>query len=162
MPDSTQRDALLLELATCLRERASGLFYIATADNRAISLSVLDGFITYCGGGRVHGRDAVALIATSDVASFSFNPSGDYPFRAHDEVVHEDVMAVLGPLLPESVDEEDAGPADSSTGQKANSVRMYRGRPVAAPEPKPDAPRESDQAPRKKPVRYYRGQRIED
>ena len=109
--------------------RHSGVFFITTDKNRAITLALTDGWITYFRGYRQHGQLAVEQLANATIVKYAFNEGGDYPFRSRDEVVHQAVLDVLEPALkktPHSTPQADTNTHETVT----HKTRIYRGQRI--------------------------------
>lgn len=133
MEERAQRNSLFLELEARMQQRANGVLFVATRKKRSICLGLTDGWLTYCAGGRAHGQQAVMLFTEAEVASFAFTHGGDCPFHRRDEIVHDQAMAVLNPLINQAqLDYE-----ESLTSANSNRAgrRFYRGQRLDGAEP---------------------------
>lgn len=151
---------MLLELETQMYQRASGVLFVAITGNRSVSVGLTDGWITYAFGRRAHGQKAIELLQDAEVVNFAFTRDTDYPFRSRDEIVHDEAMAVLHPLITEAqaayAQTQSTAEADSKTAR-----RFYRGQPVDEPQAATTEEKKPGTG-KKKSVRYYRGHRVED
>jgi hypothetical protein len=104
-------------------------------------------------------------MAEVEIASFSFKPDADYPFRSRDEVVHEEVLGVLQSAVdPSQVNLVAAKPAaKSETSRSPSANRIYRGQVIDIDEHRLAAEKTASLGQEKRrPVRIYRGQVMHD
>ena len=140
---------VLERLGALCRAADTGTFFITTTDNKACHIVLDEGHITAMSFASHRGEDVISQLPFIKVAGFSFKPQMKMPLSSRAAIDDGDkVLAALGLHHPDNT--------------VHHSKRMYRGTEIEeTPQPvrmqKPD----SDPA-AKKPVRMYRGHKLED
>lgn len=151
-PDYATLPELLAQLAEPLSQKLSGSFFIATDDNTSCRFGIVEGEITHCSYRRYHGLAALKKLQAGIRGKSAFSENKTTFFTARDQVQHKEAVWLLDIRIPEIVEPDPA--ADDSDV----TTRIYRGQVIT--EPKAESAQSSEST--KKPVRMYRGQRLDD
>ena len=129
------RNQLFSQFQDCLAAKRTGTLFVITRQNRALSIGLLDGWIVYACGARLHGQAVITLLAEAQLNSFSFKDGEDYPFRPRDEIVHVDAMTLLQPLMDRARQALNLQPTAAQTEPEEKSIgvgtRIYRGQVIS-------------------------------
>ena len=156
-PDYATLPELLAQLAEPLSQKLSGSFFIATDDNTSCRFGIVEGEITHCSYRRYHGLAALKQLQAGIRGKGAFSENKTTFFTARDQVQHKDAIWLLDIWIPEIVEPETEAP-DPSADDSDVTTRIYRGQVIT--EPKAESAQSSEST--KKPVRMYRGQRLDD
>lgn len=157
---------IIEQLAILLRNKPSGVFFIATDTNESARLGITAGHITHCSFRRSHGAAAVDELRQIHAAKCSFAENSRFPFRDKDKVAHDTVLLNLDitlPVVDEETDKADnpVTAAETSPPPAESSTMIYRGKVVkVADKASPNGTPKSSKSP-KKSQRIYRGKVIE-
>ncbi len=144
---------VLKEIHSLSEADKTGTFFITTSDNRACHILIINGRVTALSHGPHRGEQVLKCWSDIQVERYSFKENVKMPLAGR-SFLDDDIDMFR--FLNVSFDKRD----DSSPTVSASKKRIYRGHEVQESEQKTERRKSSSNI--KKPLRIYRGQRVED